>query len=123
MPYGSAALGSTSLGGAAAAQQYFFFHSETLAAPGTYRRTAEFNGISGFYAVTIVGLPFDPPRRVVYIYTHNDPHETPQLQVTAGEDFYLQLIIASARFIVVELDVLAGVSPLSIDISGQEYFQ
>lgn len=62
--------------------------------------------------------------RLMRIYSHNDPSETPQLQTTTGvEAFYTQSIVGAARFIVVELETFANLSPVGITITGNEYFQ
>jgi hypothetical protein len=122
MSYGSTALASTAIASIVGAKQTFFSNWEELDV-GTYRRTAEYFGDAEWYEVIAIGLPFEPPRREIRIYTHNDPGETPQLQVMVGEAFYSQSIVGAARFIVVELEILALVSPLSMDIYGNEYFQ
>lgn len=123
MSYGSAALGSTSLGGAAASQGAFYFYTETLA-QGVHRRSLEYLGEADFFQVETRMESFTEGRRIMRVYSHNDPSETPQLQVTVGVDaFYTQSIVGAARFIVVDLELLVTLSQIDITITGSEYFQ
>lgn len=124
MSYGSAALGSTSLGGVAASQGMLFSPSENLL-EGVYRRSLEYLGGASFFQVeTRMETASVSELRIARIYSHNDPSETPQLQVTVGADgHYTQSIIGAARFIVVDLEVLDNLSPIQVAITGSEYFQ
>lgn len=124
MSYGSAALGSISLGGAAASKGALFFWTEQLAG-GIHRRSLEYTGDADFFQVEtqMDGEPQEQ-QRIVRIYSHNDPGETPQLKVTVGGDaLYSQSIIGAARFIVVDLEMLIEASQIGIIITGSEYFQ
>lgn len=126
MPYGSSSLGSSSLGGVAAAQGVLFFATEVLP-DGIHRRSLEYTGDASFFQIEsrLENAPIEE-RRIVRVYSHNDPSESPQLQVTVGVDaFYTQSIVGAARFIVVDLELLADFSPnpIEVTITGSEYFQ
>jgi hypothetical protein len=124
MSYGSTSFASASYASLPAAQGVFFSPSEPLDT-GVYRRVREYAGNADFFAVeTRMNTESDDPLRLMRIYSHNDPNETPQLQVTVGvEAFYTQSIVGAARFIVVELELLANLSQIDITITGNEYFQ
>jgi hypothetical protein len=124
MSYGSTAFASAPYASLPASQGAFFTPSEFLSA-GIYRRILEYAGSAQFFQVeTRMDFESDEPLRFMRIYSHNDPNETPQLQVSVGvESFYTQSIIGAARFIVVELELSATLNPISITITGNEYFQ
>lgn len=123
MSYASAAYGSTSVSGISSALQTFFSPQEDLTI-GAYRRTVEYTGNADYYQVLLHMVSFgEEPLREMRILTHNDPGETPQLQATLGEAFYSQSIVGAARFIVVELELLAELSQIDVAITGSEYFQ
>lgn len=127
MSYGSASLGSASLGGAAASVGTLFSPIEVLDV-GVYRRTLEYTGSANFFQIEsrVENEPVDVVFRILRIYSHNDPSETPQLQVTSGADsFYAQSIIGAARFIVVDLEMLSpwSSSQIGVTVTGSEYFQ
>ena len=123
MSFGSSSFGSASLGGASGSLGLFFSASEELSA-GTYRRSLTYNGTALFFQIiqqqeTVAVDPI----RLVKIYSHNDPGETPQLQTITGEANYSQTIIGAAKFIVVDLELSETLSDIGITISGSEYFQ
>lgn len=125
MSYGSHAYGSAAFGGLPGAR-FVFFSSPELHDAGTYRRSTEYTGNAEFFEVITKNEgAADDPERVMRVYTHNDPGESPQLQVTVGvEAFYTQTIIAAARFIVVEVEVPTEAPGFpTILITGNEYFQ
>jgi hypothetical protein len=125
MSYGSTALASTAIAGLSASAGTFFSANENLA-QGSHFRTLEYLGDAEFFEVVFqMENLATPPHREIYIYTHNDPAETPILNVSVGEAFYSQSIIGAARFIVVELRLLVDFSnaPIDISIVGREYFQ
>lgn len=124
MSYGSAALGSASFGGATASKGTLYFWTEALAS-GVHRRSLEYTGGAQFFQIeTLMENEPVEERRILRIYSHNDPAETPQLQTTVGGDaFYTQSIIGAARFIVVDLELLGTFSQIDITITGSEYFQ
>lgn len=126
MSYGSAALGSTSLGGAAASVGALFSPAEVLDV-GVYRRTLEYTGEAEFFQIqSRMENESVAELRLIRIYSHNDLAEIPQLQTTTGGDaFYTQSIVGAARFIVVELEMLSPWSSaaIGITITGSEYFQ
>ena len=123
MSYGATAYGAAALGGIPGAAGLFFSRDEALDA-GTHRRTQEYTGDADFYAVYLqMESTSEPQLRTIRIYSHNDPFETPQLQVTTGEAFYSQTIIGAARFIVVELELSETLSTIGTNITGAEYFQ
>ena len=124
MSFGSASLGSPSLGGTIVTLGTFFSPSESLTV-GTYRRSIEYAGAASFFQVIqqqeVISL--GDPRLAVRIYSHNDPGESPQLQTSGGEANFSQSIIGAARFVVVELELLFDLSPTGVLITGSEYFQ
>lgn len=124
MSYGSHSYSSTSYAGLPVSRGSLFLWSETLA-QGVHRRSLEYLGAATFFQIE-TQMQDEPQevQRIVRIYSHNDPGETPQLQVTTGGDaYYSQSIIGAARFIVVELEFLITASQIGITISGSEYFQ
>jgi hypothetical protein len=127
MNYGSSAYGSVALGGLQTSG-YLFFSPTELVLAGTYSRSIEYPGSAEFFEVRTVitgGLEEDADARTMRIYSHNDPGETPQLQVTVGlEAFYTQSIIGAARFIIVEVEMPTNAPGIpTILITGNEYFQ
>lgn len=124
MSFGSASLGSSSLGGVVATLGTLFSPTESLTV-GVHRRSLEYTGGAQFFQIeTLMENEPVEERRILRIYSHNDPAETPQLQTTVGGDaFYTQSIIGAARFIVVDLELLGTFSQIDITITGSEYFQ
>lgn len=125
MTYGGASLGSVSLGGLSASRSGTFFSPTESLAIGTHRRTLEYTGPASFFEVKTLCENFPTePTRILRIYSHNDPGETPQLQTTVGVDaFFTQSIVGAARFMVAELEILQTISQIDITITGNEYFQ
>lgn len=129
MSYGSTALASAPLGGLIISLGTFFSPDERLSR-GSYFRTLQYLGSATFFQVILQmeNVPTDP-LRIVRVYSHNDPSETPQLQVTMGEANYSQGIVGAARFITVELELLdpwpeaPSTGPIAVTITGNEYFQ
>ena len=130
MSYGSAALGSTSIGGAVASGNGVLFDRGEALVRGVYRRSLEYLGSAEFFQIegrSDVGYN----GRTLQIFSSNDPSETPQLQVISGVDdetFYVQSIIGAARFITVDLHLVDPwpVSPprfIEVAVTGSEYFQ
>lgn len=129
MSYGSAALGSASLGGAAASVGALYSPTEQLAR-GLHRRSLEYTGDAEFFQIEsrMETGEIATVLRLLRIYSHNDPSETPQLQVTVGADaFYIQSIVGAARFIVVDLEMVDPwpefPSVIGLTVTGSEYFQ
>lgn len=124
MSYASATLGSASLSGLSAAAGEIYTFNEALLI-GVHRRTVEYNGEAEYFAIeTRMQTESEDIDRVMHIYSHNDPSETPQFIRTVGvEAFYTQSIVGAARFIVVDLELFANLNPISITITGREYFQ
>lgn len=126
MNYGSSSYGSVAFGGLQASRFAFYTFSDVFTA-GTYQRFAEYLGSAQFFEVTtrLQGALEDLNPRTMRIYSHNDPSETPQLQVSVGlEAEATQSIVGAARFIVVEIELPVNTNPsLNIFITGNEYFQ
>ena len=123
MSYASTAYASAPLAGLSVSAGAFFSTNESLAA-GSHFRTLEYTGDAEWFEVIsqMQDVPTEP-LRIVRIYSHNDPAETPQIQVVTGEAFYSQSIIGAARFIVVELELAVDFASIGITITGREYFQ
>lgn len=124
MSFGSASLGSSSLGGATASRGALYFYTETLA-QGVHRRSLDYTGDANFFQIeSRRENESTVEQRIMRVYSHNDPGETPQLQVTVGVDaFYTQSIVGAARFIVVDLELLDDFSSIGVTVTGSEYFQ
>lgn len=125
MSYSSTTYGSTAYGSLVASRTTFYTTNELLA-QGVHRRSCQYTGAAAFFAVLahMENAPVDEVQRIIRVYTHNDPHETPQLQtITGGDADNSQTIIGAARFIVVDLEMLIDASQIGVEITGQEYFQ
>lgn len=128
MSFGSAALGSSALGGNAnsANEQVFFPYPEPDRAPDVlYEASALFNGPETSYEIlTIQGSEGIGPSGIEYkVYTSEGPGHTPQLQVTLGGNG--QSIIAAAPIVVVTaiLDSAVWPSGLNFGVKGRPYTQ
>lgn len=117
---GTSSLGSASLGGSVLTGWTFFSPEESLS-QGVHRRSLTYNGNVTFFGV-LIQMNFEPAeaQRVIRVYTHNDPGETPQLQVTGGDSMELLLPVGAAQFIVVDLEMLIEASQIGISITGVE---
>lgn len=128
MSYGSYSLGSAALSGASASKGTLFAPSDSLAR-GVHRRSMEYIGGASFFQVESRSEnEATDSIKTVRIYSHNDPGETPQLQTsTSADNFYSQSIVGAARFIVVDLELIApwptSPSVIGVTITGSEYFQ
>lgn len=120
MSYGTAAYGSTALGGTSESRWVFFVPTESLT-EGAHRRTLEYTGSALFFGVQLHMDSFnEPPLRELRVYTHNDPSETPQLQVSTNETFDATVFVGSARFITAEWTLLSDLGSSGALITGVE---
>lgn len=122
MSYASAPFASTSFAGLPVSRSGFFFPEETLGI-GVHRRSMTYTGSASFFAIYWHMENLIEGQHEVKIYSHNDPHETPQLQATIGPSFDSETIIGAAQFIVVDLEMFADRSSIEVTITGKEYFQ
>lgn len=120
MSYGSATYGSTPLGGASGSRWVFFLPDEPLTT-GAHRRTLEYTGAALFFGVQLHMLShFEPAERELKVYTHNDPAETPQLQVATTETLDATVFVGAARFITAEWIMPSDLSASGALITGVE---
>lgn len=113
MNYGASAYGSTSLGGLSAGHWQTFF-TYLGRAVGIHEAKAEFTGTSSLYSI-FARLSSDVLDVIFRVYTHNDPDETPQLQVTfGGFGNYFQGVIGAARFIIVRAEVVTALQTFEV---------
>jgi hypothetical protein len=125
MSYGSSPYGSTALGSASGATGQVFFPFGPYPT-GQYEAQAENLSTASFYELRFQqnsgGSEIAEEELVEYkVYSHNDPHETPQLQVTMGSALSSQTIIGAARFITVRMNVV--LNDLGISVFGRPYNQ
>jgi len=120
MSYGTSGYACASYAGTPASKDQMFLPRQQLQ-NGAYEHRAEYRGSAVYYSVEIWHNSETNPV-TNRIYTHNDPFETPQLQViTGGNSQYSQSIIGAARFIVITTELTEG--PEVVTIKGREYFQ
>jgi len=121
MIYGGPAYGSTGYGSKPGNNLQVFLPFSLYSANSFTSRTVDYKGSAQFYEINVFQTfeTFDMEYRV---YTHDDPFETPQLQVILGGSLNTQAIIGAHKFITVELTV-GGSSVVGTRVTGREYFQ
>lgn len=121
--YGSFAYGSAPFGGLPSAWPTFFMPTERLP-EGIHRRSYTYTGSAAFFGIFLHMDSFSETEifRIIRVYTHNDPGETPQLQTQMSETGDTSVFVGAAQFIVVELELLSDFTgaPIVTLITGRE---